>query len=96
MVTRLNLPHAMVVRLHVRKSNVVILTPETALIVGVRAVAYPWLLLRVALARANALLGLMVRARRGGEGLPNVFWSHCVEPGVSPQPVFNSVQLLFT
>ncbi len=30
MVTRLHLPHAIVVRLHVRKSNVVILTPETA------------------------------------------------------------------
>ncbi len=30
MVTRLHLPHAIVVRLHVRKSNVVILTPGTA------------------------------------------------------------------
>ncbi len=30
MVTRLHLPHAIVERLHVRKSNVVILTPETA------------------------------------------------------------------
>ncbi len=30
MVIRLHLPHAIVVRLHVRKSNVVILTPETA------------------------------------------------------------------
>ncbi len=35
MVTRLHLPHAIVVGLHVRKSNVVILTPETADIVGV-------------------------------------------------------------
>ncbi len=30
MVTRLHLPYAIVVRLHVRKINVVILTPETA------------------------------------------------------------------
>ncbi len=30
MVTRLQQPHAIVVRLHIRKSNVVILTPETA------------------------------------------------------------------
>ncbi len=29
-MTRLHLPHAIVVRLHVRKGNVVILTPETA------------------------------------------------------------------
>ncbi len=29
LLTRLQLPHALVVRLHVRKSNVVILTPET-------------------------------------------------------------------
>ncbi len=35
MVTKLHLPHAIVVRLHVRKSNVVILTPETAVTVGV-------------------------------------------------------------
>ncbi len=35
LVTRLHLPHAIVVRLHVRKSNVVILTPETAGTVGV-------------------------------------------------------------
>ncbi len=35
MVARLDLPHAIVVRLHVRKSNVVILTPETAGTVGV-------------------------------------------------------------
>ncbi len=35
LVTRLHLPHAMVVRLHVHKINVVILTPETASIVGV-------------------------------------------------------------
>ncbi len=41
MVTRLHLPHAIVVMLHVRKSNVVILTPETAGTVGVRAVVYP-------------------------------------------------------
>ncbi len=39
MVTRLHLPHAIVVRLYVHKSNVVILTPGTAVIVGVRAVA---------------------------------------------------------
>ncbi len=32
---RFHLPHAIVVRLHVRKSNVVILTPETAVTVGV-------------------------------------------------------------
>ncbi len=35
MVTRLHLPHAIVVRLHVHKSNFVILTPETAVTVGV-------------------------------------------------------------
>ncbi len=35
LVTRLHLPHTIVVRLHVRKSNVVILTPETAATVGV-------------------------------------------------------------
>ncbi len=35
LVTRLHLPLAIVVRLHVRKSNVVILTPETAVTVGV-------------------------------------------------------------
>ncbi len=35
LVTRLYMPHAIVVRLHVRKSNVVILTQETAGIVGV-------------------------------------------------------------
>ncbi len=29
-VTRLHLPHAIVVRLYVRKINIVILTPETA------------------------------------------------------------------
>ncbi len=34
MATRLDLPHAIVVRLHVRKSNVVILTPETAVTGG--------------------------------------------------------------
>ncbi len=34
-VTRLHMPHAIVVRLHVRKINVVILTPETAVTVGV-------------------------------------------------------------
>ncbi len=32
---RLHLPHAIVVRLHVRKVNAVILTPETAVTVGV-------------------------------------------------------------
>ncbi len=42
MVTRLNLPHVIVVRLHVRKNKVVIiLTPETVGTVGVWAVAYP-------------------------------------------------------
>ncbi len=35
LVTRFHQPHAIVVRLHVRKSNVFILTPETADIVGV-------------------------------------------------------------
>ncbi len=35
MVTRLHLSHAIVVRLHVRKRNVVILTPETGVTVGV-------------------------------------------------------------
>ncbi len=35
LVTRLHLPRAIVVRLHVRKSNAVILTPETAVTVGV-------------------------------------------------------------
>ncbi len=35
MVTKLHLPHAIVVRLHVRKSSVVILTPEAAVTVGV-------------------------------------------------------------
>ncbi len=33
-MTRLHLPHSIVVRLHVRKSNVVILTAETAVTVG--------------------------------------------------------------
>ncbi len=32
---KLHLPHAIVVRLRVRKNNVVILTPETAVTVGV-------------------------------------------------------------
>ncbi len=36
-----DLPHAIVVRLHERKVNVVILTPETASTVGVCAAAYP-------------------------------------------------------
>ncbi len=35
LVTRLHLPHAILVRLHVLKINVVILTPETAVAVGV-------------------------------------------------------------
>ncbi len=35
LVTMLHLLHAILVRLHVRKSNVVILTPETADIVDV-------------------------------------------------------------
>ncbi len=35
LVTRLQLPRAIVVKLHVRKINVVILTPETADTVGV-------------------------------------------------------------
>ncbi len=35
LVTGLYLPHAIVVRLHVRKINVVILTPETAEIVRI-------------------------------------------------------------
>ncbi len=35
LVTRLHLPHAILVRLHVSKSNVVILTPETVVTVGV-------------------------------------------------------------
>ncbi len=34
-VTRLHLPHAIVVRLHEHKINIVILTPETAGTVGV-------------------------------------------------------------
>ncbi len=34
-MTRLHLPHAIVVKLRVRKRNVVILTPETAVTVGV-------------------------------------------------------------
>ncbi len=41
LVTRLHLSHAIVVRLHVRKGNVVIVTPEMAGTVGVWAVAYP-------------------------------------------------------
>ncbi len=41
MVTRLPPPHAIAVRLHVRKSNVVILAPETAVTVGVLTVVYP-------------------------------------------------------
>ncbi len=41
MVTSLHIPHAVLVRLHVRKINVVILTLETAFTVGVLAVAYP-------------------------------------------------------
>ncbi len=40
-VTRLHLPHAIVVRLHMRKINVVILLPEKADSLSVRAVAYP-------------------------------------------------------
>ncbi len=35
LVTMLHLPHAIVVRLHVLKINVVILTPQTAVAVGV-------------------------------------------------------------
>ncbi len=35
LVTRLHLPHTIVVRLHVRKSSVVIVTLETVGIVGV-------------------------------------------------------------
>ncbi len=35
MMTRLHLPHAIIARLHERKSNVFILTPETAVTVGV-------------------------------------------------------------
>ncbi len=35
LVERLHLLHAKVVRLHVRKTNVVILTPETVVTVGV-------------------------------------------------------------
>ncbi len=34
-MTRLHLPHVIVVRLYVRKSNVVIITPETVDTVGV-------------------------------------------------------------
>ncbi len=41
LLTRIHLPHAVAVRLHVRKNNVAILTPETAVAVGVWAVAYP-------------------------------------------------------
>ncbi len=41
MVTRLHLPHATVVRLHVHESNVAILTSETTVKVGAWAVAYP-------------------------------------------------------
>ncbi len=35
MVARLHLPHSKVVRLHARKSNAVILTPEMVVTVGV-------------------------------------------------------------
>ncbi len=35
LVTRLQLPHAIVVRLHVRNCNVVILTSKTVVTVGV-------------------------------------------------------------
>ncbi len=42
MVTRLPLPYAIVVRLHVRKFNVVILTSETAGMIGVLTVDYPF------------------------------------------------------
>ncbi len=41
LVSRLHLPHVIVVRLHVRKINIIILTPETAGTVGVGALAYP-------------------------------------------------------
>ncbi len=34
-VTKLHLPHSIVMKLHIRKSNVVILTSETAVAVGV-------------------------------------------------------------
>ncbi len=40
-MTRLHQPHVIVVRLHLHIINVVILTPETAVNVGVWAVAYP-------------------------------------------------------
>ncbi len=39
LATRLNLSHAIVVRFHVSKINVVILKPETAISIGVFAVA---------------------------------------------------------
>ncbi len=41
LVTRLHLPPPIVMRLHVRKTNVVILTAETASTAGVWVVAYP-------------------------------------------------------
>ncbi len=40
MVTRFHLPHAIVVRLHVRKGDVVILTPETVVTVAALSVAH--------------------------------------------------------
>ncbi len=42
LATRLHLPQAIEVGLHVRKINVVILTPETAGTVDVWTVAYPY------------------------------------------------------
>ncbi len=39
LVTRLHLPHAIVIRLHVYKDNVVIFTPDPAGTVGVSAIA---------------------------------------------------------
>ncbi len=36
---------------------------------------------RVTLASASTLSGSVVRTLRGGEGLPNMFFSCCIEPG---------------
>ncbi len=40
LVAGLHLPHAIAAKLHVRQSNVVILTPETVVTVGIWAVAH--------------------------------------------------------
>ncbi len=51
---------------------------------------------RVASTSASTLLGSVVSNLRGGEGLPKVFMFSCVEPGATPQPVFDCLRHLLT